>query len=165
MSWVIEEPTTDDAAELARVHVAVWREAYAALMPAAFLASLDPVAAAASWRERLADPVPDVRTWIARDADGICGMTSSGPARDEDAPTGWQLYAINVLARVYGTGIGDALLDRAIGDRAAYLWIAEGNARAAAFYRRHGFAEDGGRATHASSGTTELRMSRARVAR
>ena len=52
MTWAIHDPSIADADEMGRVHVTVWQEAYAGLMPADYLASLDPVAFAASWRER-----------------------------------------------------------------------------------------------------------------
>lgn len=54
---------------------------------------------------------------------------------------------INILASHYGMGVGQALLDAAIGDRPASLWVAEDNPRAQAFYRRNGFALDGARDT------------------
>lgn len=39
--------------------------------------------------------------------------------------------------------MGQALLDAAIGDAGAFLWVAADNPRAHAFYRRNGFAADG----------------------
>jgi ribosomal protein S18 acetylase RimI-like enzyme len=158
--WTIAPITLDDADEVARVHVRVWQEAYAGLMPDDYLDGLDPAGFAASWRERLLAPTPGVRSWLARDEVGVVGITTSGPARDEDAPTTWQLYAINVLARAHGTGVAHALLDTAIGDRAAYLWVVEGNDRAQAFYRKHGFTDDGVRQDLPETGTPEVRMSR-----
>jgi ribosomal protein S18 acetylase RimI-like enzyme len=163
--WTIAPIALDDADEVARVHVRVWQEAYAGLMPATYLDGLDPVEFAASWRERLTAPRPGVRSWLARDGAGVVGITTSGPARDGDAPTEWQLYAINVLARGHGSGVAQALLDTAIGDRPAYLWVVEGNDRAVAFYRRHGFTDDGVREHLPETGTPELRMSRGAVAR
>ena len=164
MSWTIERPSVDDADEMALVHVTVWREAYAGLMPADHLAGLDPTAFAASWRRRLADPVPGVHTWVSRDEQGICGLVTAGSARDEDAPTPEELYAINVLRRAHGTGLARALLRQAIGDRAAYLWVLDGNLRAEAFYRRHGFTDEGGRKAEPGTGVTEIRMCRDAVA-
>ena len=40
-----------------------------------------------------------VSWWLARDEDGIVGLTTSGPARDDDRPAALELYAINVLRR------------------------------------------------------------------
>lgn len=159
MPWTITRPTVDDLDELGRVHVQVWREAYEGLMPAAHLAALDPAAATARWRERLGSH-PEVDWWIARDEDGIVGMISAGPPRDDDPPVGLELYAINVLRRVHGTGLADALMARAIGERAAYLWVLDGNARAIAFYRRHGFTDEGGRKPEPDTGVVEIRMAR-----
>ena len=46
---------------------------------------------------------------------------------------------------MHGSGTGQALLDAAVGDRPAFLWTAEDNPRAQAFYRRNGFIADGAR--------------------
>jgi GNAT superfamily N-acetyltransferase len=162
--WTIAPIGLDDADEVARVHVRVWQEAYAGLMPADYLGSLDPSAFAESWRARLLHPTAGVAHWLARDERGIVGITSSGPAREEDPPVSFELYAINVLARGHGTGVAGVLLAHAIGDRAAYLWVLEDNQRARAFYQRHGFADDGGRKPEPDTGALEVRMARDSVA-
>jgi ribosomal protein S18 acetylase RimI-like enzyme len=161
--WTIARPTLDDLDELGRVHVQVWRQAYDGLMPAAFLAALDPTAAPARWRERFGEN-PDLTWWLARDEAGIVGMVSAGPPRDDDPPVPLELYAINILRRAHGTGLADELMARAIGDRAAYLWVLEGNARAIAFYRRHGFSDEGGRKPEPETGVVEIRMARGHTA-
>lgn len=164
MSWTIAPIGVEDADEVARVHVQVWQQAYAGLMPADYLESLEPSAFADSWRGRLLRPTTGVAHWLARDEHGIVGIATSGPARDEDPPVSFELYAINVLARGHGTGLADALLAHAIGDRAAYLWVLEDNQRARAFYRRHGFDVDGGCKPEPDTGAVEVRMARDSVA-
>jgi ribosomal protein S18 acetylase RimI-like enzyme len=159
VAWTIARPTLDDLDELGRVHVRVWQEAYAGLLPDDYLAGLDPTSGPARWRERFHSS-PEVGWWLARDQDGIVGMVTSGPARDEDPPVGLELYALNVLRRAHGTGLADDLMAHAVGDRPAYLWVLEGNDRAIAFYRRHGFADDGGRKPERDTGALELRMAR-----
>lgn len=159
MAWRIERPTADDLDELGRVHVQVWREAYAGLLPADFLAGLDPTVGPRRWRERL-EAGSLVGWWLARDELGIVGMSTSGPGRDDDAPVPLELYAINVLRRAHGTGLAAALLDHAIGDRPAYLWVLDGNERALAFYRKHGFVDEGARKPEPSTGVEEIRMAR-----
>ena len=164
MPCTIARPTLDDLEEMGRVHVQVWQEAYAGLMPDAYLAALDPTVGPTRWRERIAQP-SDVGWWLARDDDGIVGMATAGPGRDDDAPVPLELYAINVLRRAYGTGVADDLMAAALGDRAAYLWVIDGNDRALAFYRRHGFHDEGGRKPEPDTGVLEIRMSRGDLTR
>ena len=160
MAWTIARPTVDDLDEMGRVHVQVWREAYAGLMPADYLAALDPTVGLRRWRSRIDDPDAGVGLWVARDDAGIVAMTTSGTPRDDDPPAPLELYAINVLRRAHGTGLADDLMARVVGDRPAYLWVLEGNARAIAFYRRHGFADEGGRKPEPATGVVEIRMAR-----
>jgi ribosomal protein S18 acetylase RimI-like enzyme len=164
VSWSIERPTLDDLEEMGRVHVQVWQQAYAGLMPADYLAALDPTIGPARWRERIEDP-SGVSWWVARDEQGIVGMTTSGPPRDDDAPAPVELYAINLLDRAHGTGLADELMAHAIGDGPAYLWVLEGNGRAQAFYRKQGFTDEGGRKPEPETGVVEIRMVRGRTAR
>jgi ribosomal protein S18 acetylase RimI-like enzyme len=161
---MIARPTLQDLDEMGRVHVQVWREAYAGLLPDAYLAGLDPTFGPRLWRERFGSS-PDVSWWLARDEEGIVGLTTSGPGRDDDKPVPLELYAINVLRRAHGTGVADDLMAHVIGDRAAYLWVLDGNERAQAFYRRHGFVDDGGRKPEPETGVVEVRMLRGDAAR
>jgi ribosomal protein S18 acetylase RimI-like enzyme len=157
--WTIARPTLEDLDEMGRVHVQVWREAYAGLLPDDYLAALDPSFGPIRWRERFGTS-PEVGWWLARDEEGIVGLTTAGPPRDDDPPAPLELYAINVLRRAHGTGLAEDLMRHAIGDRAAYLWVLEGNERAAAFYRKHGFTDEGGRKPEPETGAVEIRMAR-----
>jgi RimJ/RimL family protein N-acetyltransferase len=56
--------------------------------------------------------------------------------------------------------VEDAEAAVAIGKEPASLWVFEGNHRARAFYRRHGFAEDGARVDDPFFGLPEIRMVR-----
>ncbi|AJW79255.1 GNAT family N-acetyltransferase [Clavibacter michiganensis] len=133
----------DDADGIPEVHIRTWQETYAHLLSAAYLEGLDVAARAEQWRGSLSDSA-GAPVFVALDGDRIVGFALAGPARDEDPPRPFQLYAINVVASAHGTGAGQALFDAAVGDSPAYLWAADDNPRAEAFYRRNGFARDGG---------------------
>ncbi|MFJ3385054.1 MULTISPECIES: GNAT family N-acetyltransferase [unclassified Curtobacterium] len=137
----VRRATSADAAAIAHVHVTAWREAYAHLLPASFLAALDVDARAERWRGIIADPQTDVL--VATVGDAVVGWASAGNGRDTAAPRDRELEGIYVLAAAYGSGAGQALLDAAVGDAPAYLWMADDNPRAEAFYRRNGFRRDG----------------------
>ncbi len=159
--YAVRPLRVQDADELGRVHVQVWREAYAQHMPADFLAGLDPVKFAERWRLRFEMDEPDGVVVVATGLEGeIDGFASAGRTRDEDAPTGWELYAINVLAEHQGTGVADQLISAAIADRPVTLWVLRDNARAQAFYRRHGFRVEGATKVHEGTGAPEIRMIR-----
>lgn len=155
----------DDADRAAEIHVQVWREAYRLLMPQDFLDSLNVLEFAAQWRNWLADPATGkARPLVGLDPDGnIVGLGSAGPSRDQDTPTEWELYAINVLATEHGTGLADLMMTELIADRACSLWVLQSNARAIAFYTRYGFATDGHTRTHSPTGEVETRLVRGRM--
>jgi ribosomal protein S18 acetylase RimI-like enzyme len=159
--YAVRTPRVEDADEAARVHVQVWREAYADNMPADFLEGLDPVKAAERWRLRFEMDEPDGVVVVATGRDGeIVGIASAGPTRDEDSLTEWELYSINVLAAHHGSGVADQLITAAVAQRPATLWVVRDNPRADAFYRRHGFSVEGATKIHEGSGATEVRMIR-----
>ena len=57
-AWRIAPLTVDDADEVGTVHVEVWRQTYAGIMPADYLAGLDPRSRAASWRAAATNTTP-----------------------------------------------------------------------------------------------------------
>jgi GNAT superfamily N-acetyltransferase len=138
----IRQAVLADAEPLAHLHVDVWDDAYTGLMPQGILDDR---------REKVADRVDRWRdilkgrepTWVAEDSDGLIGFASTGPPRDNDMDDTLELYALYVRAAYWGTGVGYALFEVAVGDRAAYLWVLTGNERAIRFYERQGFRLDG----------------------
>jgi len=139
---VIRPAVPDDAEALAHLHLDVWDDAYAGLVPQSVLDDRrDKVAERVErWREILEG---SAATWVAEEEHGLVGFVSTGPARDNDMEELLELYALYVRATHWGTGLGFALFETAVGDRAAYLWVLVGNERAIRFYERQGFRLDG----------------------
>jgi ribosomal protein S18 acetylase RimI-like enzyme len=115
---------------------------------------------------RLEVEQPESRVAAAIDETGsIIGLATAGVTRDPDAPTAWELYSINVLAEEQGSGLADDLVRVTVGDSDTTVWVLAENARARAFYGRHGFRIEGATRTHhgavhEGSGASELRMVR-----
>jgi RimJ/RimL family protein N-acetyltransferase len=131
-----------DAEALAHLHVDVWDDAYTGLMPQGILddrrAKVDE--RVKRWQEILAQTRP---TWVAVGRDGLIGFAGAGPARDNDMDDLPELYALYVRSSYWGTGVGYAMFEQVVGDRAAYLWVLANNERAIGFYERQGFRLDG----------------------
>ncbi len=132
-----------DAEALAHLHLDVWDDAYTGLMPQGILddrrEKVDE--RIARWREILTNAKD--ATWLADGPEGLIGFAGSGPGRDNDTDIELELYALYVRASYYGTGVGYALFEQTVGDRAAYLWVLADNQRARDFYERQGFRLDG----------------------
>lgn len=146
-----------DAAEVAEVHLASWREAYRRLLPSELLAGLRLADRERLWRERLGDQTagegPRVPTLIAAEGGGrIAGFaTLAMPSRDPDeAEDVAEIPALYLRPDVRREGIGSTLVEAAIrelrerGFREAILWMLKGNQPADAFYRATGWRADGG---------------------
>lgn len=64
----------------------------------------------------------------------------------QETESGAQIVAIHSLPESWGTGLGHAMLEKAleqIGDRPVFLWAFKENKRARRFYEKHGFRWDG----------------------
>jgi ribosomal protein S18 acetylase RimI-like enzyme len=129
----------EDTPEIARIHVDAWRDAYAALLPADYLARLNPKIEAARWSRS-----SRVESTLVADVDGdVVGYAIIGPARHRETAWG-EIYALYVETDWREQGIGRALIEesfrrfRARGFPGAVVWCLEGNAAAIGFYRRCG---------------------------
>lgn len=157
---VLRTAVPGDGASIARCHIACWREAYAHLVSDEFLEGLDVEERADMWERAIARRGPEVPV---ADVEGeIVGLAGASPRRDEDEGLpDLELRLIYVRAAYHGTGTGQRLLDAAIGDGPAYVWVAEDNPRAHSFYRRNGFRPDGARKIEpAFEDMAEVRMVR-----
>ena len=143
-----------DAQALALLGAATMLETYAELVDGAdIVAHCTHRHAAAVYQAWLADP--DAVIWIAetvrRAAVGYLVLTPATLPDDRPHPDDLEVQRIYVLSRYHGTGVGYALMSRAIdeaarrGAREVVLGVLKLNVRAVAFYRRQGFREVGTR--------------------
>src|SRR5215218_5402808 len=152
--------TVADAAGIGAVHMQCWKESYTRLLSPGFFDSRTPERAAERWAETLAAP-SDQAVHVATLGGEVVGFAGSGPSRDEPPVRELELYSIYVLAAHHGEGVGQELLDAAVGSVPASLWVAKANPRAQAFYRRNGFGADGGEKTEPSwENLEEIRLVR-----
>jgi GNAT superfamily N-acetyltransferase len=155
-----------DVVDVARVQVDTWREAYAGIVPADTLRSLDVGLRVRGWIALLDR---GVRLLVA-EADGeVIGYASSGAGRDDDTTAGvGELYALYVRPAWWGRGAGSALHDAALaglvedGSTRATAWVLEQNARGRAFYALRGWQPDGATRQEQVAGGTldEIRCAR-----
>lgn len=146
---VVRRAVAEDAAGIAAVHIQAWREAYAHLVPAEALARLSLTQRELRWAELIPADTPHI--WVALDGDRIVGWASN--SHGHGTPRDRELEGLYLLASHYGSGAGQELVDAAIGTEPAFLWVAEDNPRARAFYARNGFVPDGAVDTHSLAGT------------
>jgi GNAT superfamily N-acetyltransferase len=153
---VVRQAVPDDAERIVDIRRTGWREAYGHLLSAEYLAAMpvDPE----RWRGYIESGSPIMVAELDGD---VVGVVLAGDARDPDPPRDLQLWMIYQYSRAHGSGTGQAMLDAAIGEAPAYLWVAEDNPRARAFYSRNGFVPDGARDVHADAeNLAEIRMVR-----
>ena len=155
--------TPADAEAGAALHRACWRAAYSPLVDRAALEQR--LAATEAWDEAWRRSLEERPRLLAEYAGRLVGFALAGPTRDADAVAPLELWALYTAPDHWGTGLGEALLDAVLPREAgpACLWTLEANARAQAFYRRHGFVVDGGRKRYEPLRTWEVRMVRGLV--
>ena len=146
----------EDAEAFAACHLACWREAYEELWGRE-VRRVRRARMAIRRRKEIESGIAD--HFLVEEDGEVVGIAIAGPARDDDAPTGRELYAIYVRESHQGTGLADDLLQAAIGDGPASLWVYRDNPRASAFYVHHDFIPDGDERVD-SVGILEIRMVR-----
>jgi len=106
----IREATMADVTAIARVHVESWRTTYKGLLPDDYLANLTYEQREPLWREILSKPVDNNLVYVAEEnAGNIVGFASGGPERSGDPVYTGEVYAIYLLERWQGQGIGRQL--------------------------------------------------------
>lgn len=172
MGWRVRPARVEDGPRVSQVRVLSWQHSYRHILPEPALAAMRPEAGADQWSAH-AVAEPPTKLFVAVDDDDVpVAFCLVGAARDavdrhRDLATG-ELWAIYADPAVLGTGAGSAVHDVALeylacqGFRYAVLWVFEANEGAMRFYRKHGWAPDGGREGFEWGGgqATEVRYAR-----
>ncbi|SJM54828.1 GNAT family N-acetyltransferase [Gulosibacter sp. 10] len=136
----VRPATLDDLDSLARIHARGWRETYGGVLPEGLVAEMaDEERRIAAWRE---DRASADGLWLGLVDGEPAGLAESRLSVEADAPRPLELRKLYTLRSAHGSGLGGMLIREAIGDAPAWLWMLETNARAEAFYRKHGFAPE-----------------------
>jgi ribosomal protein S18 acetylase RimI-like enzyme len=156
-----------DAAAIAAVHVASWRETYSDLLPQSMLDALSVAERTGRWERILNDMTDtlDASAFVAEWVGEAVGFASGCNQRDETLGmqgfTG-EISAIYVLKRAQRQGAGGRLL-RAValslcdqGHKAASLWVLRDNQPARRFYERLGAVVEGEKEDRDSATLVEL---------
>ena len=118
--WDSHQTTYVEPGRVARDRVEAWTMADRVARWTANLAIANDVYPAPEGFHRMA-------IWVA-DVDGVVvGWANTSAGRDADRPRDLELEGLYVLDIHHGTGVGQALLDAAIGDRPAYLSVIADN--------------------------------------
>ncbi len=138
---MIRAAVEEEADLLAELHVRCWRETYAGIMPASYLANLKAADRVDLWRSLLVMPERFIRVAGSEP----CGFVMSGPRRASmpDYADG-EIYSIYLLQSAHGQGLGKSMFlaaqnnwhDR--GGQSLQLSVAAANANARGFYERMG---------------------------
>jgi ribosomal protein S18 acetylase RimI-like enzyme len=172
MAARLRQARRGDELAVAELHVRSWQEAYRELMPAEFLAALDPRDRVGRYRfESTEEGAPTtVLAIVSEGGDGgdpsltnmevrpgsppspgerIAGFVTFGASRDGDARGLGEVYALYVDPNSLRGGIGGTLMADARrrlaedGFSEAILWVLQGNDRARSFYEGEGWVPDG----------------------
>lgn len=129
----------DDATAIGSVHVAVWRSAYAGILPEAYLARLSSIPHA--WQYN-ADIRAGHGVFVATGGGTVIGFATATRVRAPNIAEG-EVHTLYVLDDWRDRGIGRKLLQacaehlRDKGCRSAFLWVLEANG-SRWFYQRLG---------------------------
>lgn len=149
----VRRATPADAEAIGDVQAAVWRAAYADVVPAEALAVSTPTAFADAWRSSLGRATPDHALLVAHEGAAVVGLAALGPSDDPDLDdaTTIDLLVLGVAPARRRAGHGSRLLAavadlaRQRGARRLTAWVLIAHEETRAFLQGAGFGPDGAR--------------------
>ena len=128
----------EDAAAIARVHVATWRTSYRGLLPDEFLESLSEPNYEERWKRAIGEGSDLV--YVTEENQGIVGFASGGRERAGEDGFAGELYAIYLLQDAQRRGHGRELVRAVVGGLRdmgltdMIVWVLRDNVAARRFY-------------------------------
>jgi ribosomal protein S18 acetylase RimI-like enzyme len=141
VSFVVFPAGPSDAEDLARVHVASWRETYRGLLSDAFLARMSEPGFTRRFRRDLSEPKGVILA--AADRYGLVGYTQGGASRRGIAGEA-EIATLYILRQAQGQGLGGRLMTEtaralaAQGATSLMISVLRDNIRARGFYEHLG---------------------------
>ncbi|MBV9528090.1 GNAT family N-acetyltransferase [Sphingomonas sp.] len=133
-----------DVEQMARLHIAASRRAYAGLIPDRALDAIGVDERARRWAQSLATAGPNETILVGASKGGIAGLGHCGPQRTPALPFPGEFFCVYVAPGAQQQGVGTALMiamARFLADcgvAGASLWVARDNLAARRFYERLG---------------------------
>jgi ribosomal protein S18 acetylase RimI-like enzyme len=158
---IVRPPAHTDIEALALLHVSTWRETYSELLPASFFADEALAGRRRMWTEWIQEERSRRTVRVAEIEGEVVGFAAAGAPLSHPAPRTLELYMLYLAKHWHGSGAGQMMMDAVIAIHPAFLWVAEQNVRARAFYARNGFVKDGAEKMDAHApGVTAIRLVR-----
>ncbi len=134
MSVIIRKAEIEDAPGLANVHINSWREAYKGILSDDFLDDrpLNFNSRLKMWRSILSK-TQHITYLAEHDQYGVIGFAGAGKGRDERFNGYGEIFAIYLLKKFHGQGIGFKMLQECFRDlknndlSKVYLWVIDNN--------------------------------------
>ncbi len=121
----------EDSSAIGCVHVEIWRDTYAGVLPDSMLVRMAAETEGRKWAKAIAGRETVL---VAETAEGaVVGFGNCGAARPFGLPFTGEVYTLYVLPDFQGAGLGGrllhALFDRleGAGHRSAVIWVLEAN--------------------------------------
>lgn len=135
MTETLRPARPDDAAAIARIYVAGWRDAYPGLLPGRLLVGMHRTDGRAKrWARTIRHPVRGEKLMVAEAGDGtVIGFAGGGPARPRGFAYDSEVYTLYVDGDHQDGGVGRRLFSALALDLASTLgpslivWVLAGN--------------------------------------
>ena len=137
---VVRKARRTEIPALAKIQCAAWKAAFADIITSATMEKYTNEEKCAQMLERVFDSGIG-HMYIAGIDNKACGELFWKPLDERNA----EIVALHTLKRVWGTGVGRVLMDKALSDMiengffTASLWVFKENIRARKFYEKCGF--------------------------